>query len=313
MLKLAIVCPCYNEESVLESSASRLTEVLDSLVEKGKISPDSFILFVNDGSRDATWPLICSLHTENKYVKGLCLAHNVGHQKAIMAGMMQARTMCDALITMDADLQDELSCIEQMLDKHSRGADVVYGVKVERQADGFVKRKTAEIFYRLLDSFGVETIYNHADFRFMTRRVVDALSSYPEKNLYLRALLPKIGFPSATVEDHLGERTAGKSKYTPGKMIGLAVDGITSFTERPLYFVLWSGLIFLLISLGILVYVLVSLCSGHVTPGWTSLMLSVWFVGGVILLAMGVVGIYIGKIFSEVKGRPLYNVQDFLD
>lgn len=313
MLRLAIVAPCYNEEAVLERSTERLSALMDSLVEKGRISPDSFILYVNDGSRDATWPIIVRLHGECRYVKGLCLAHNVGHQKAIMAGMMEARTLCDAVVTIDADLQDDISCIERMLDRHDAGSDIVYGVKVKRDADPFLKRKTAEAFYKVMDRMGVETIYNHADFRFLTRRVLDALAACPERNLYLRALLPRIGFPSSTVDDVISERQAGKSKYTPAKMLGLALDGITSFTEKPLFYVLYAGIAFVVISIAILVYVLVSLVSGHVAPGWTSLMLSLWFVGGSVLIALGIVGIYVGKVYSEVKGRPLYTVQEFLD
>ena len=313
MLKLAVVAPCYNEEAVLTESTQRLTGLLNRLVEKGKIAQDSFILYVNDGSRDGTWKLISELHDTNKYVKGLCLAHNVGHQKAIMAGMMEARTRCDALVTIDADLQDDINCIEEMVDDCGKGFDVVYGVKVERKADSALKRWTAEAFYKVMDNLGVETVFNHADFRFMTRRVVDALSTYPERNLYLRALMPKIGFPHTTVDDRLGERKGGESKYTVGKMLGLAIDGITSFTEKPLYYVLYAGIAFLCISLGILIYVLISLITGHVAAGWASLMLSIWFVGGVILIALGVTGIYIGKIYSEVKARPLYTVQEFLD
>lgn len=312
MLKLAIVAPCYNEWAVLNDSTERLSALLDSLVQKGKLSSDSFILYVNDGSEDGTWERIKQLHSSNPYVKGLCLAHNVGHQKAIMAGMMQVRTMCDALVTIDADLQDDINCIEAMLDENARGYDVVYGVKVSRSADSALKRWTAESYYRFLEKMGVETVFNHADFRFLSRRVADALALYPERNLYLRALLPNIGFPSSTVEDRIGERKAGKSKYTLKRMLGLALDGITSFTEKPLYYVIYAGLTFIVVSFVILIYVLVSLFSGNVAPGWSSLMLSIWFVSGVCLISLGITGIYIGKIYSEVKGRPLYVVQEYL-
>ena len=313
MLKLAIVAPCYNEEDVLNSSTHRLTALLDDLCSKGKVSPDSFILYVNDGSTDSTWELISGYHSSDPRVKGLCLAHNAGHQYAIMAGMMQARTMCDAVVTIDADLQDELSCIERMVDAYGEGFDVVYGVKVERSADSAMKRWTAEAYYRLMAKMGVETVYNHADFRFMSRRVLDCLSEYKERNLYLRALIPQIGFPSTTVDDHLGKREAGESKYTLRKMLRLSVDGITSFTEKPLYYVLYTGILFIAVSLVILVYAIFSLASGKAAPGWTSLILSVWFIGGVILIALGIIGIYVGKVYSESKGRPLYNIREFLD
>ena len=313
MIRLAIVSPCYNEEPVLESSAAKLLSLLDDLEGKEKISRDSFVLFVNDGSTDGTWSLIERLHCRSERIKGLSLAHNAGHQCAIMAGMMTARTMCDGCITIDADLQDELSCIEQMIDAHAAGSDVVYGVKVERSADSPLKRFTAETYYRMLKAMGVETVFNHADFRFMSRRVLDALSTYPERNLYLRALVPQIGFRSSFVEDHLGKREAGKSKYTPRKMMRLAVDGITSFSEKPLHLIVGAGVIFILISLLIAVYVIVSIVSGHVVAGWSSLMLSVWFVGGVILVAVGITGLYVGKIYTEVKRRPLYNIDAFLD
>ena len=313
MLRLAIVSPCYNEEAVLERSTERLDALLDSLRRSGKISPDSFILYVDDGSADGTWPLIERLHSQNPGVKGLRLAHNVGHQNAIMAGMMTARPLCEGCITIDADLQDELSCIEQMIDAHACGSDVVYGVKVERSADSALKKWTAEAYYKTLEAFGVDTIFNHADFRFLSRKVLDALAQYPERNLYLRALIPQIGFKSSTVDDHLSPREAGESKYTLRKMLRLALDGITSFTVKPLYIIIGAGLVFLVISLLIAVYVTVSIVTGHVAAGWSSLMLSLWFVGGAVLVAVGVTGLYVGKIYSEVKRRPLYTVDEFLD
>lgn len=313
MLKLAIVSPCFNEEAVLERSAGRLTALLDELTGKGKVSPESFIMFVNDGSSDRTWQIISDLHGRDGRIKGICLAHNSGHQNAIMAGMMAVRGICDGVVTIDADLQDEMACIEQMVDKNAEGADVVYGVKVERSADSAFKRKTAEMFYHLMEKMGVESVYNHADFRFVSARVLDALAEFPETNLYLRALIKRIGFPYATVEDHLGVREAGDSKYTLSKMLGLAVNGITSFTEKPLYYVIYAGLMFMLISILVLLYVVISLIAGHVVAGWTSLMLSVWFIGGALMLAIGVTGIYIGKIFHEVKHRPRYIIQERLD
>ena len=312
MLRLAIVSPCYNEEAVLEASTARLTALLDGLSAEGKISADSYILYVNDGSKDGTWPLIESLHASNRYVKGVSLSHNSGHQNAIMAGMMTAREMCDGCITIDADLQDDISCIPQMIEAWEEGSDVVYGVKVSREGDGAMKKFTAEAYYKMLKAFGVDTIFNHADFRFLSRRVLDALAQYPERNLYLRALIPQIGFKSSTVEDHIGKREAGESKYTLRKMLRLAVDGITSFTEKPLYLIIAAGIVFILISLAIAVYVIVSLAVGHVVAGWSSLMLSLWFIGGMVMVAVGITGLYIGKIYSEVKRRPLYNIEKFL-
>lgn len=305
--------PCYNEEEILDMSARKLDMLLSGLTAKGKVSADSFALFVNDGSHDHTWNIIADLHRRYSFVKGLNLAHNVGHQYAILAGMMTAKDSCDGLITIDADLQDDLNCVEQMVDAHTEGYDVVYGVKVQRQADSYMKRLSAQMFYKMLTSMGVDSIYNHADFRFLSRRVVETLSCYPERNLYLRGLIPQIGFPYTTVDDVLSERKAGKSKYTLTKMFGLALDGITSFSTRPLYYVAFVGFLFILISIAIAVYVLYSLYTGRAADGWASLILSIWFVGGVTLVALGCVGAYVGKIYTEVKRRPHYNVQEFLD
>lgn len=312
MIKLTIVCPCYNEEQVLPISAGKLKDLLGSLVSVGKITRDSCVLFVNDGSRDSTWSVIRSLHEGNPIFRGLNLAHNVGHQYAILAGMMTAREWSDAVITMDADLQDDLGCIEKMIDAYHGGYDVVYGVKVSREADPLLKRMTAQAFYKFQKRMGVDSVYNHADFRFLSRRVLDALSEFRERNVYLRGMIPMIGFPSTTVADVISERQAGRSKYTIGKMFNLALDGITSFSVKPLLAVITMGLVFILISLGILIYVLYSLFAHTAVAGWASLMLSVWFVGGVVLVAVGIVGIYVGKIYTESKGRPRYIIQDIL-
>lgn len=313
MIRLAIVLPCYNEEEVLEISAKRLNKLFNSLLNSKKVSQDSFALFVNDGSKDATWDIIKRLNKEYGFVKGLNLAHNVGHQNAIMAGMMKVRDMCDAVVTVDADLQDDLDCIGKMIDEYDKGFDVVYGVKVQRGADPWLKRLTAEMFYKLQNKMAVDMVYNHADFRFLSKKVLDTLAKYPERNLYLRGLIPQIGYPSTTVEDKISDRKAGKSKYTFRKMIGLALDGITSFSIKPLYYVVYSGVVFILISILIAIYVMISFFSGHVVAGWASLMLSMWFIGGIMLLAIGIVGIYIGKIYREVKQRPTYNELEFLE
>lgn len=312
MIKLAIVSPCYNEEEVLEQSTTRLTALFDDLIAKGKITADSFVLFVNDGSKDSTWNIIKQLHQTNPYVKGMNLARNVGHQNAIMAGMMTAKDWSDAVITIDADLQDDLNAIEEMIDAYADGYDVVYGVKVSRQADPMLKRLSAIAFYKLQRQMEVEAIYNHADFRFLSRRVLEQLSQYKERNLYLRGIIPMLGFPSTTVDDVISERTAGTSKYTLKKMFSLALDGITSFSVKPIYGIVYLGGIFVFISILIGFYVLYALISGTAEHGWASLMLSIWFVGGIVLMSIGAVGLYIGKIYKEVKRRPLYNVEEIL-
>ncbi|MDE6703893.1 MAG: glycosyltransferase family 2 protein [Muribaculaceae bacterium] len=314
MIRLAIVCPCYNEEEVLERSAERLRELIAQLSGKKKITPDSFVLFVNDGSRDRTWEIIRTLHdSDPEHFKGIDLAHNAGHQKAILAGMLAAVKTADAVVTIDVDLQDDIDAIEKMVDAYGEGYDVVYGVKVSRKADPAMKRLTAVTFYKLQRKLGVETVYNHADFRFMSRRVVEELAKYEERNLYLRGIIPMIGFRSTTVDDVITEREAGESKYTLSKMLTLALNGITSFSVKPIYSILSTGLIFVLIAIGIGIYVLVSLISGTAEHGWASLMLSVWFVGGIILLAIGVVGLYVGRIFIEVKRRPHYHIREELN
>lgn len=312
MVKLAIVSPCYNEEEVLGESASRLGKLLDSMVAEGRISPASFMLFVNDGSRDRTWEIISQLHGADKRVRGLNLARNVGHQAAIMAGMMAAKDWADAVITIDADLQDDLRAIPKMVDDYARGYDIVYGVKVQRTADPLLKRLSAVAFYKLQAKMGVESVFNHADFRLMSRRALQMLSGYKESNLYLRGLIPLIGLDSTTVDDVISERRAGHSKYTLAKMLALALDGITSFSVKPIYCILWLGVAFLLISLVIGIYVVHAIMAGTAVPGWSSLILSVWFVGGMVLVSIGVVGAYIGKIYKEVKRRPLYNIKEVL-
>ena len=313
MIKLATVSPCYNEEEVLCHSVERLTALFERMISEGLISVDSMMVFVNDGSRDRTWQLIRELHKDNKFVKGINLARNVGHQNAIMAGMMTAKDWADVIITLDADLQDDIECIPQMVKHFEEGNDIVYGVKVSREADPLMKRITAQAFYKLQSQMGVESIYNHADFRLMSRRALDLLSTYKEHNLYLRGLIPQIGLSHTTVDDVIGERQAGVSKYTLSKMLGLALNGITAFSVKPLYVIFNIGLLFLIIAFFIGVYVVYSLIAGTAVKGWASLMLSIWLVGGFVLTSMGIIGTYIGKIFTEVKQRPLYHVQDILD
>ena len=313
MIKLATVSPCYNEEDVLRHSVERLTALFERMISEGLISSDSMMVFVNDGSRDRTWQIISELHSSNKYVRGINLARNVGHQNAIMAGMMTARAWTDAVITIDADLQDDIECIPQMVRHFEQGNDIVYGVKVSRTADPLMKRMSAQAFYKLQKSMGVESVYNHADFRLMSKRALDMLAGYEERNVYLRGLIPMIGLPSTTVDDAIGEREAGVSKYTLKKMLNLAIDGITSFSTRPMQAIFYLGWVFLVIAFCIGIYVVHALIAGTAVPGWSSLILSIWIVGGFVLISMGITGMYIGKIYTEVKHRPLYNIQEILD
>lgn len=310
--RLVIVSPCYNEEAILVYSAERLTQLLQTLQQGSKIAEGSHILYVNDGSQDRTWSIIEQLHAANPLVDGLCLAGNVGHQAAIMAGMMTAVEEADAVITIDADLQDDLAAIEEMLDRYTEGYDIVYGVKKSREADPYLKRTTALAFYRLQSAMGIKAVYNHADFRLMSQAALRALATYPERNLYLRGLIPHLGFPSTVVDDVISPRVAGSSKYTLRKMLLLAADGITSFTTRPISWIIGMGFFCLLISLVMALYVLVSYAEHLSVPGWASLMLSVWFIGSMLLLSIGVVGQYIGKIYIEVKARPRYHVAQHL-
>ena len=312
MIRLATVSPCYNEEEVLRHSAEQLTALFERMIADGLISKDSMIVFVNDGSRDRTWEIIRELHAENKFVRGINMSRNVGHQNAIMAGMMTAREWADAVVTLDADLQDDIECIPQMVRDFEAGNDIVYGVKVSREADSFMKKFTAQSFYKLQSSMGVESVYNHADFRLMSRRALDMLSTYKEHNLYLRGLIPMIGLKHTTVDDVISERFAGQSKYTLHKMLRLALNGITAFSVRPLFLIYNIGILFLVVAFMIGIYVTYSLVVGHVVQGWASLILSIWLVGGFILIAMGIMGTYIGQIYSETKRRPLYHIQEIL-
>ena len=312
--KLAIVLPCYNEEEILPFSIEKLSQLFDQLIKKEVISDSSFMLFVNDGSNDNTWNIIKDYNTINKYVYGIKLSHNVGHQKAIMAGMMAARKMgdIDVVITMDADLQDDLEAISKMIDEYENGADIVYGVKIQRKVDPFFKRISAETFYKLMNKYGVETVFNHSDFRLLSNKALDILSQYDERNIYLRGLIPMIGLPFATVDDKINERIAGKSKYTFGRMMGLALDGITSFSVKPIYSVIYIGVVFLIVSLLIGISVIYAFATKSAVTGWASLILSIWLVGGFMMLGIGIVGVYIGKIYEEVKHRPLYHIVEML-
>lgn len=308
-----MVVPCYNEEEVLDETTRQLAEKLYALIQKGKISEKSRILYVNDGSKDQTWPIISRLHEEYDIVSGLNLSRNRGHQNAVLAGLMYAKEHCDAAISMDADLQDDINAIDEMVDKFSQGMDVVYGVRSSRKKDTLFKKCTAEGFYKFMKWMGVDIVFNHADYRLMSRRVLQQLESYKEVNLFLRGIVPLIGYPSDRVYYERHERFAGESKYPLKKMLSFAFDGITSFSVKPIRFILSLGLLIFVVSVGILIYSIVRHFIGQTVLGWSSLMVSVWALGGLQLLAIGIVGEYIGKMYLETKKRPRFAIQDVLD
>lgn len=314
MDRLAIVVPCYNEEEVLKIASKALREVLDDLIQKGKIADDSFILFVNDGSKDRTWELIEEEHAAYPVqVKGVKLAGNVGHQFALTAGLITAKDMSDVTVSIDADLQDDVKVIEEMIDKFHEGKDIVYGVRSERKTDTFFKRVTAQGFYKVMAMMGVKTVYNHADFRLMSKRAVEQFSQYKETNLFLRGMVPLIGYQTDSVYYERKERVAGESKYPLKKMLALAFNGITSFSIKPISMITGLGIAIVIGCVLAVIYALVSYFTGNVVEGWTSLIISIWFLGGVQLMAIGLVGQYIGKIYIEVKHRPRYNIEKVLE
>lgn len=313
MQRLMIVVPCYNEEEILPYSIEKLTGVIKNLIKKSKIASNSGILFVNDGSKDKTWEIIQNEYAKNPYVYGLGLAGNVGHQNALFAGLQTAAEICDFSISIDADLQDDIEVIEQMVDEYLSGADIVYGVRSERKTDTFFKRFTAQSFYRIMEMMGVKTVYNHADFRLMSAKAMKQLGQYKERNLFLRGMVPLIGYKTATVTYARKERLAGESKYPLKKMLSFAWDGITSFSIKPISMIMAFGGVIVACSVIAFIYTLVSYFMGHVSPGWSSLMISIWFLGGVQLLFIGVVGQYVGKTYIESKERPRYNVEKFLN
>lgn len=312
IVTLAVVLPCYNEEVVLHHSAERLLSLFDNMMDQKLITADSRIVFVDDGSIDQTWRVISELHNKYPVIKGIRLTSNVGHQNAIMAGMMTAKEWADAVITIDADLQDDIACIPKMVNEMLAGNEIVYSIKSSRQGDPTIKRLSAQAFYKIQNMMGIKSIYNHADFRLMTRQALNMLEEYDERNLYLRGIIPQIGLPSTTVDDYISERRKGKSKYTLSRMLSLAIDGITSFSVKPLYSIIYIGIFFLIISILIGIHTLYAYLSGQTVSGWTSIMLSIWIVGSFILIAMGIICVYIGKIFNEVKHRPLYHVYEIL-
>ena len=310
---LYIVVPCYNEEEVLPETARRLGDKLRALMAAGKIGPLSRVLFVNDGSKDKTWEVITKLHREDPLLCGADLSRNRGHQNALLAGLMTAKDRADMVISMDADLQDDVDAADAMVDKYLAGADIVYGVRSSRKTDTFFKRTTAEAFYRMMDLLGAETVFNHADYRLMSRRALEGLSQFKEVNLFLRGIVPMIGYPTDTVEYERGERFAGESKYPLKKMISFALEGVTSLSVKPLRMITGLGFLVFLASLVMIVYNVVRWATGNTVAGWASLACSVWFIGGLILLSLGVIGEYIGKLYMESKARPRFLIRQVLD
>ena len=305
---LYVVIPCYNEEEVISETARQLLVKMKDLVQKKKISSKSKVMFVNDGSKDSTWEKILELHQKNKLFTGLCLSRNKGHQNALLAGLLTAKNYADIVISMDADLQDDINAIDEMIEKNSMGAEIVYGVRSSRKKDSFFKRFTAEAFYKIMKFLGVDIIFNHADYRLTSKRVLDALEGYEEVNLFLRGIFPLIGYPSSVVTYERHERFAGESKYPLKKMLHFAWDGVTSFSVRPIRLILNLGILIFVISLLVTIYCIVVKLFGYTVDGWTFLACSIWLVGGVTMLSLGVVGEYIGKIYSEVKARPRYHI-----
>ncbi len=312
-MKLMIVIPCYNEEQVLPETAKRITAKMGALIQGGLIGADSRVLLVDDGSKDRTWPLIETLHEQNPLFEGLKLSRNRGHQNALLAGLMTARKHCDVSISMDADLQDDMDAIDRFLAVYEKGCDVVYGVRNKRKSDTFFKRQTALFFYRLMKSLGVDITYNHADYRLMSRRALDALASFKEVNLFLRGLAPLIGFQTSVVYYDRTARFAGESKYPFKKMLAFAIDGITSFSVKPLRLITTLGIVILFVSLIMLLYVLISWILGTTVLGWTSILASIWMIGGIQLFCLGVIGEYIGKIYNESKRRPRFIIERYLN
>jgi glycosyltransferase involved in cell wall biosynthesis len=306
---LNIVVPCYNEEEVIGETIKQLSVVMVNLIQSQLVSPSSLLMFVDDGSRDRTWELIETHHSINQYVTGLKLARNVGHQNALLAGLMAAKEQADCVISIDADLQDDLSTIEKFVVEFHKGAEIVYGIRQSRESDTFFKRNTALGFYRLMARMGAKIEYNHADFRLMSKRALVQLEKFKEVNLFLRGIVPLIGFKTVKVNYDRHERFAGESKYPLKKMIGFALDGITSLSVTPIRFVTLAGFLFFVVSLLVGVYIIISETSGTTVSGWSSLMVSVWFIGGIQLVSLGLIGEYIGKIYKEVKHRPLYIIE----
>ena len=309
---LHIIIPCYNEQEALPITAKRLTELTDDMIARKIIDPASRIVLVDDGSKDETWRVISGLHAADGRFEGVKLAHNAGHMNALWAGMTLSAERCDCAITIDADLQDDVNAMYGFLEEFGKGADVVYGVRSSREKDTFFKRSTAQGFYKMMNRLGVEMVYNHADYRLLSRRALQALLSFGEVNMFLRGMVPMLGFKTAKVYYERGERVAGESKYPLKKMIAFAMEGITSLSNKPIRYVTLIGALCALLGVIMAVYVLISLIGGHTVAGWSSLMMSVWLLGGLQLMALGLIGEYIGKIYMETKRRPKFILEEHL-
>lgn len=308
-VKLYVVIPCYNETEVIDDTAKKIAKKLTVMMRRGGVAKDSRIVFVDDGSRDDTWQKIEKLCSGSELFQGVKLSRNRGHQNALLAGLMTVKDRCDVTISIDADLQDDINCFDDMIKAYHDGAEIVYGVRSDRMTDSWFKRSTAQAFYRLMSRMGVDSVYNHADFRLMSSRALQELEGFREVNLFLRGIVPLIGFKTAVVEYERAERLAGESKYPLRKMLNFAVDGITSFSVKPLRLVLSIGLTASLISVAILLYSLVQYVRGNTVSGWTFTVFSIWLIGGMQMLSLGVIGEYIGKIYSEVKARPRFIIE----
>lgn len=309
-MRLAIVMPCYNEQEVLPHTLEVMLGQLERLVSRGLISDDSYIFIVDDGSKDRTWQIVRETHAQDPRVKGATLAHNRGQQPALMAGLEAVMDRCDACVTMDADLQDDPAALEKMIAEYNAGCEIVFGVRSNRDKDTAFKRGTAGMFYKFQQKMGIDVIPNHADYRLMSNRALHLLAEYGERSMYLRGVVPQLGLRTAIVKYARPERAIGESKYPLSKMIALAIDGVTSFTAKPMTFIFIIGLLLLLIDIVVAVWVMVSYFTGSVVSGWTSLILSVWFLGSLILMSIGILGEYIGKIYVEVKRRPRFAIME---
>lgn len=312
MVKLYLAVPCYNEEEVLFDTTEKLTKKYDQLMAEGKITDDSKIVYIDDGSKDRTWEIISGLYKTNKYVNGIKMSRNRGHQNALLGGLMTIKDDCDCVISIDADLQDDINAFDKMLEDFENGSEIVYGVRSKRATDTAFKRMTAQGFYKILSALGAEVVYNHADFRLMSRRALNALAEFKEVNLFLRGLVPLVGYKSSVVEYERSERLAGESKYPLKKMLGLAWDGVTSLSMKPIRMITTLGVIVFCISIIMLIYSFVMWAIGNTVSGWTSMTVSIWAIGGLQILAIGVVGEYIGKIYMETKNRPRFIVEEQL-
>ena len=310
---LYIVIPCYNEEAVLPITAPMFREKLESLTARGKISPDSRVLFVNDGSKDNTWNLICQLAKEDEHYKGICLSRNRGHQNALLAGLMEAKDRCDITISIDCDGQDDINAMDAMVDEYLSGAEIVYGVRSKRDTDTLFKRFTAESFYKLMKWMGADTVYNHADYRLVSSRALKEFANFKEVNIFLRGMFPLVGFKSTCVYYERHERIAGKSHYPLKKMLVLAFDGITSLSIRPIRIITGLGVVISLVAFALIVYALVSYFTGNVVSGWASSLIVTCFLGGIQLISLGVIGEYVGKIYMETKARPRFIISERTD